>query len=481
MSPILIALILLCLILAAVLIVVFLRWRAVQEQHDALRERYKDIIDVEEEKKKVLQSLETERSELSSAIDELQEARNQARTRYGRERQEYKDQSRTILDAINKLKNDLDELSEEAHFLDFGVYEPHYDFDSSEKYKKRLGEIRKEQKQKIKDKKAAICHTEWSVEGSRRKGQKMTNQYIKLVLRAFNGECDAAVAKVKYNNVLVMEKRINKSWEALNKLSSSQTVEITPAYRSLKLQELYLVHEYQEKVYEEREEQRRIREEMREEERAQKELEKAKLKAEKEEQSYQKALEKARAEVEQAVGSKHEKLQHKIEELQRRLEEAHANKERAISRAQMTRSGHVYVISNIGSFGENVYKIGMTRRLEPMDRVRELGDASVPYRFDVHAIIYSEDAPTLENQLHNIFQHRRVNLVNHRKEFFEVTLDEIAEAVHEHHGEIEFIRVPEAEEYRKTKALRKEQEEAKQIAEDHEYKAPEIIDQLLQN
>jgi len=278
-----------------------------------------------------------------------------------------------------------------------------------------------------------------------------------------------------------MEKRINKSWEALNKLSSSQTVEITPAYRSLKLQELYLVHEYQEKVYEEREEQRRIREEMREEERAQKELEKAKLKAEKEEQSYQKALEKARAEVEQAVGSKHEKLQHKIEELQRRLEEAHANKERALSRAQMTRSGHVYVISNIGSFGENVYKIGMTRRLEPMDRVRELGDASVPYRFDVHAIIYSEDAPTLENQLHNMFQHRRVNLVNRRKEFFEVTLDEIAEAVHEHHGEIEFVRVPEAEESRKTKALRKEQEEAKQIAEDHEYKVPEIIDQLLQN
>ena len=200
-----------------------------------------------------------------------------------------------------------------------------------------------------------------------------------------------------------------------------------------------------------------------------------------EEKRYQKALEKARDEIEQAVGAKHEKLRHKIDELQRRLEEAHANKERAISRAQLTRSGHVYVISNIGSFGENVYKIGMTRRLEPLDRVRELGDASVPFRFDVHAIIYSEDAPSLENQLHNIFNHRRVNRVNSRKEFFKVTLDEIAEVVREHHGEIEFIKVPEAEEYRKTMALLKKQEEARQRTEDRKYKALEVIDQLLQN
>ena len=157
--------------------------------------------------------------------------------------------------------------------------------------------------------------------------------------------------------------------------------------------------------------------------------------------------------LKRAVGTKQQKLLGQIVELQRRLEEAQANKERAISRAQMTRSGHVYVISNVGSFGEHVYKIGMTRRLDPMERVRELGDASVPFQFDVHAVIYSEDAPALENALHRSFNNRRINRVNERKEFFRVGIDEIAGAVRKHHGEIEITRAAEAVEYRKTLAM----------------------------
>ena len=133
--------------------------------------------------------------------------------------------------------------------------------------------------------------------------------------------------------------------------------------------------------------------------------------------------------------------------------EAQANKARAIARAQMTRSGHVYIISNIGSFGEQVFKIGMTRRLDPMDRVRELGDASVPFHFDVHSIIFSEDAPGLEAALHRMFNDRRINRVNERKEFFRITIDEIAEAVRQHHGEIEIICEAEAVDYRKTLAI----------------------------
>lgn len=279
------------------------------------------------------------------------------------------------------------------------------------------------------------------------------NQTLKLILRAFNGESDAAIAKVKYNNIHVMEARIRKAWEAINSMAGVQQCQISPVYRDLKLQELSLAHEYQEKVQEEKEEQRRIREEMREEEIAQRELEKARLEAEREETRYAESLRKAREEVAKAVGEKQQKLLGKIEELQRRLEEAQANKERAIARAQMTRSGHVYVISNIGSFGEQVFKIGMTRRLDPLDRVRELGDASVPFHFDVHAVIYSEDAPKLEATLHRMFQHRRVNQVNHRKEFFRTTIGEIAEVVRQNHGEIEIIHEAEAVEYRKTLAL----------------------------
>jgi hypothetical protein len=145
-----------------------------------------------------------------------------------------------------------------------------------------------------------------------------------------------------------------------------------------------------------------------------------------------------------------------VDRLETELKEALERKAKAIARAQLTRSGHVYVLSNIGSFGKNTYKIGMTRRLEPLERVDELSDASVPFRYDVHAMIYSEDAPALENVLHKHFESRRVNLVNSRREFFNVTLDEIREAVEKHFGRITFVTVPEAEEYRKTLAMREE-------------------------
>ena len=262
-----------------------------------------------------------------------------------------------------------------------------------------------------------------------------------------------------------MEARIEKAYEVVNSCAAVQSCTISNDYRLLKLQELHLVHELEEKRHEEKEEQRRIREQMRDEEIAQRQLEKARQDAEKDEQRYEAALAKARREVEEAAGAKQLKLQNQIAELERRLQEAHDNKERAIARAQMTRSGHVYVISNIGSFGEHVYKVGMTRRLDPHERIRELGDASVPFEFDVHAVIYAEDAPALENQLHRAFHNRRVNRVNERKEFFRVSIDEIAEVVRADRGDIELTRVAEAEDYRKTLALI-EQERALQIIAD---------------
>jgi multidrug efflux pump subunit AcrA (membrane-fusion protein) len=239
-------------------------------------------------------------------------------------------------------------------------------------------------------------------------------------------------------------------------MAGVQNCYIAHDYLNLKLEELFLAHEYQEKLQEEKEEQRRIREQIREEEVALRELEKARLDAEKEEKRYVEALRKATEDAERAVGEKQQKLMWQVEELQRRLAEARTNKERAIAQAQLTRSGHVYVISNVGSFGEQVYKIGMTRRLDPMDRVKELGDASVPFPFDVHAIIYSEDAPALENKLHKLFHQRRVNLVNERKEFFRVSIDEIATAVRVNHGEIDITLAAEAAEYRKTVAMLQE-------------------------
>lgn len=354
---------------------------------------------------------------------------------------------------IAELKKQLSTLEDELNLQAHGLYEPKYDFKTSARYKIAIGDIRKSQKAMIRDKTAIVCTTEWTVDGSKVEGRKMTNQYIRLMARAFNGECDSIIPKVRYNNYYRIAERIHSAFIAINKLGVSQKCEINPDYFDSKIEELSLVHEYQEKLQAEKEEQYRIREQMREEARAQQEFEKAQKEAEQEERRYQAALDKARREIEQATGAKYTKLQFEVQRLNELLLEAQANKERAMSRAQMTRSGHVYIISNIGSFGEDIYKIGMTRRLDPEDRIRELGGAPVPFRFDVHAMIYSEDAPTLENALHKALERRRVNQINPRKEFFNVSLEEIESIVHQQDVNAEFIRMPPAEEFRKTLAI----------------------------
>ncbi len=488
-----IALFILLSLAVVVAVVLFIRLRKAIGERDDLQteqgrlvERFRGVVDADVERVRVLEALESERvavrvqlekdkaaseAERARVLSELDNERAAVRVQLEQERaasaqalanlqqkMQVGSTEFTGLQArIQALRTEFDRLDEEANLQSFGFYAPHYDFADSERYQSELEGIRDAQKLTLKNKTAAACHIEWTVNGSKVEGRKSTNQTLKLMLRAFNGECDAAIAKVRYNNVQVMEARIKKAYEVINGLAEVQRCEITGPYLRLKLQELYLVHEYQEKLQEEKEEQRRIREQMREEEIAQRELEKARLDAEREEGRYAQALAKAREEAERAVGVKQDKLLTQIEELQRRLEEAHTNKERAIARAQMTRSGHVYVISNIGSFGEHVYKIGMTRRLDPMDRIRELGDASVPFQFDVHAVIFSEDAPALENKLHREFQRRRVNRVNERKEFFSVQIDEIVTAVQQHHGQIDITRAANAEEFRKTLAIFEEE------------------------
>jgi chromosome segregation ATPase len=260
-----------------------------------------------------------------------------------------------------------------------------------------------------------MCHTKWTVGDSEKEGQRMTKQYTKLMLRGFNWECDAAIANVSWNNVERMEERIRKAFDSLNQLGSVMHMSLTSEFLKLKIDEVRLTYEYEDKRHQEREEQRRIREQIREEERAQQELEKARQQAEREEADYEKALSKARDEALKATGSQLEKLTRQISSFEAKLDEARKNKQRAIARAQLTKSGFVYVISNIGSFGEHIFKIGMTRRLEPMDRIDELSDASVPFPFDLHAMLYSDNAPELETALHKLVQDRQLNMVNARK------------------------------------------------------------------
>lgn len=431
-----------------------------QNELHVMSERLGRIAATEQEKQRAVAQLDVDRARLQGEVTQGRAQWEQTLQGLRGQLQQGTADLASLQAAIAKLRVEQSALDEESNLQSFGFYRPRYDFSSSEIYQAKLERIRDRQKELLKDKSAAICRTVWTVNGSVTEGRKQISQTLKLILRAFNGESDAAIAKVTYKNVNVMETRIKKAWEVINGLVGVQNCEITRVYLDLKLEELHLAYEYEEKVQAEKEEQRRIREQMREEEIAQRELEKARLEAEREEQRYEEALRKAQEEVERAAGAKQLKLQSQIEALQKKLEEAHVNKERAISRAQLTRSGHVYVISNIGSFGEHVYKIGMTRRLDPLDRVHELGDASVPFEFDVHAMIYSDDAPALETALHRAFHERRINLINEKKEFFQVDIEEIARTVRRMHGEIEITRLAEAEQYRKTVAMRQERNAA---------------------
>lgn len=307
----------------------------------------------------------------------------------------------------------------------------------------------------------------------------MINKQKKLMLRAFNGECDSFISNVSWNNETRMEERIDKSIIAINKMGETQGLTISSTYSSLKLKELRLTHEYRLKKYEEKEEQRLIRAQMREEEKARRDFEKAQKEAEIEEKMLQQAMKKAQDEIAKASEEERERFETQLAELQIQLKEAEEKNQRAISMAQQTKSGHIYVISNIGSFGENIYKVGMTRRLDPLDRVNELGDASVPFKFDVHAMIYSENAPELENNLHKAFEKNRLNYVNRRREYFNLSLKEIEKIVKENHGEVEFIIEPEAKEYRESVIIREQMlKEGKEIVHEHEFpSASDLFDE----
>lgn len=414
---------------------------------DEVLEKYAPVIDIEAQRAEVV-------SEIAALKFQMQKDQQEAESSVNAIKVDYKAKKAfhdTLMKKINLLQG-------EEEMLDMGVYNPQFDLEDSEKFKQAIKANKERQKAAIQNKTACACNTKWEVGGSKREGQKMINQQIRLMLRAFNGESDAVIAKVSWNNVTRMEERIKKAYEMINKQGESSNTSLAHSYLLLKLEELHMTHEKNLKVQEEKEEQRAIREQMREEARAQKEYEKAQRDAAKDEANYEKALSKARAELSKASDEERDQLNEKLRKLEADLAEAQSKKDRIMSQAQLTRCGHVYVISNMGSFGDDVLKIGMTRRLEPLDRVKELGDASVPFKFDVHAMIYSEDAPSLENTLHKEFTHRRVNKVNHRKEFFRIGLSDVEEIVTGLGHEIEFTKMAEAQEYRESLAFEAEKE-----------------------
>jgi hypothetical protein len=434
-------------LLSLVLLVALLRSGA---KRRALMARFAPILDEEKHLENLRQQRADQESDLENKRQSLEHDIEITRSTYREKRQ-----------LLEHLQDKLAVYDEKLALTELGIYEPHFEFDDSEAYKEAIRRVRDEQKRMVQKKQAVTCGGSWMVEGSKAKGQTMINRQIRLTLRAFNNECEAAIANVRWNNYNAMEKRIENAAKQIDKVNESLMVIIESDYLNLRKRELRLAHERREKQKAEREERAEAARLAREEQKLIRDAERA----EAEEQRYQQMLDRARKEAEMATGSDLERLRTRIEALESDLSEAHSASERARAMAEMTRTGFVYVISNVGAFGEDVVKIGLTRRLDPDDRVRELGDASVPFPFDTHAMIYSEDAPALEAALHTEFDVRRVNAANMRKEFFRVSLDEVEEAVHRLAPEASFLRDREAQEYHETLARRRQLAEAVAIDE----------------
>lgn len=452
-----ITIIVVLLLCPVLLIAAAVLWLKTKKQLQALQERFAGVLDAD---------MEAERLAMEAAA---------VRTETEALRASYLEKKAVY----DRLAAEAAIFDERLAFAEMGVYEPHFDFSDSEEYKRAVAEVRERQKAMVSaissrdgslweaageragvsaDQptmnpagQAVTCSTNWSVDGSAAKGRTMTNRAIRLTLRAFNNECEAAIANTRWNNVNAMEKRITRSFEQINKLNESNKVAISLDYLRLKLTELFLAHEYREKLKAEREERAESLRLAREEQRLLRDLEKA----QEDEERYAQLLEKAKAEASQIVGPRLDAFSDQIRTLEKDLEAARKKLERAKAMAEQTRSGYVYVISNIGSFGEGVVKIGLTRRLDPIDRVRELGDASVPFIFDTHAMIYSDDAPSLERALHSEFEAVRVNAQNFRKEFFRVTLDEVESALQRLAPDAPFFKDIEAQEYHETLSRRR--------------------------
>lgn len=330
--------------------------------------------------------------------------------------------------------------NETALLQEVGVYDYRHPLDDAVAYKSELQKTKDAIKTFAKNGQAVQFHGGWQVNGSLKEGERMTRDLSKLMLRAYNSEADNIVRTLKPHALKQAIERLNKAREAIARLGTVIQLRITDDYHRWRVYELELTADYLVKVDEERERAREEAARRREEEKAIRELEAERRRLEKEQGHYQSALEKLRAKGDEAAVAAMEAMLVEIESAIAGIESREAN----------IRAGYVYVISNFGSFGAHVVKIGMTRRLEPMDRVRELGDASVPFRFDVHAMIFSDDAVGLEGALHERFADRRVNLVNLRREYFYVAPQEVRDAIAEIGSQqlLEFHDVPEASEWR---------------------------------
>lgn len=340
--------------------------------------------------------------------------------------------------------DDAIELDDSVVLQQVGIYEYHHPLENAEQYRTELRSLRERIKTLVKAKQAVLASPHFVYNNSLAQGRKMTSDLTNLMLVAYNAEVENCLRTMRVGTVETAKKRLERTVKQVSKLGSMMEMQIAPEFHELRLKELELVSDFLFKQQEEREQAKEERAQLREQRRAEAELKAERERLEREQSHYANA-------IQQLVDQGRED---EVGDLRRRLNEIDRAIEDTDYRIANQRAGYVYVISNVGAFGANIVKIGLTRRLEPRERVDELGGASVPFPFDVHAIYFSDDAVTLENELHKAFADRRVNHINQRREFFFATPSEVRDVLGQKVGALlEFDETPEAAQYFQSQSL----------------------------
>jgi len=341
--------------------------------------------------------------------------------------------------AIEEARQELADLNDERVLQQVGIYRYHHPLEHADAYRERLRNLDGRLTELVRAGEAIQVSNLFTYNNSLAEGRKMTRDLGRLMLRAYNAEAENCVRSLRAGNVVTAKKRLETASTQIARLGAMMEMRISDAYHALRIEEIELTADYLMKVQEEKEAAREERERLREEKKAEAELAAERERLDKERTHLLNAMEALRRTGAEASAAA---------DLEARLGEIDQAIEQNDYRAANIRAGYVYVISNRGAFGGHVVKIGLTRRLEPMDRVRELGDASVPFPFDVHALFFADDAVTLENELHGMFADRRVNHVNLRREFFFATPQEVHDALQTKIGALlEFHEDPESTQY----------------------------------
>jgi hypothetical protein len=356
---------------------------------------------------------------------------------HARERQtEALESSGNDLPTNTTQATDVIPLDDDRVLQDAGIYRYHHPLENAVAYRERLQQLNLRIAAMIREGLAIEKSNLFTYDGSLAKGRRMATDLAALMLRAYNAEAGSVIRALRSGNVVTAKRRLEASKAAIASLGKMMEMKIGDGYHALRLEEIDLAADFAMKKMEEREAKRLERARLREERKVAQELAAERERLDKERQHICTALEHV-----QATGSAAPLLEQRLAE----LDSAIAQND---YRAANIRAGYVYVISNRGAFGEQIVKIGLTRRLEPLRRIKELGDASVPFRFDVHALYFSEDAVSLEAELHKQFADRRVNWANSRKEFFFATPAEVRIALAEKAGNLlEFVEHAESDEY----------------------------------